>query len=282
MIETFLLEQLVCFAECGSLSAAARKLHITQPALSRSMKKLEEAFGVELFIRTHSQITLNETGKVAVEQARKVLAAQQEMKTRTLAFARRQHAIVFGACAALPADEVMPLLRDRADDTAITSELADDDTLINRLRKQLYHFILTHHDPDAADLFAQPFLHEQLYVTVPDTHPLASRTDITFKDLRGMSILAHGGSGFWLETCQRHIPEAKLIPQDKETLNELVDASTLPAFSSDCVLRRMHSAYGRKPIPICDEAAHVLYYLVCRKAEKNKYAALIQTARQLA
>ena len=64
--------------------------------------------------------------KVAVEQARKVLAAQQEMMTRTLAFARRQHAIVFGACAALPADEVMPLLRDRAGDTAITSELADE------------------------------------------------------------------------------------------------------------------------------------------------------------
>ena len=46
MIEIFLLEQLVAFSACGTLSRAAEELHITQPALSRSMKKLETAFGV--------------------------------------------------------------------------------------------------------------------------------------------------------------------------------------------------------------------------------------------
>lgn len=54
MVETFLLEQLIAFAKYGTLSKAAEELHITQPALSRSMKKLENEFGVSLFDREKS------------------------------------------------------------------------------------------------------------------------------------------------------------------------------------------------------------------------------------
>ena len=46
MVEIFLLEQFVAFAQCGTLSRAAVQLHISQPALSRSMKKLEDLFGI--------------------------------------------------------------------------------------------------------------------------------------------------------------------------------------------------------------------------------------------
>ena len=46
MIEIYLLEQLVAFETYGTLSAAAEYLHISQPALSHSMQKLEELMGV--------------------------------------------------------------------------------------------------------------------------------------------------------------------------------------------------------------------------------------------
>lgn len=39
MIEIYLLEQLKAFHDCGTLSAASEQLHLSQPALSRSMKK---------------------------------------------------------------------------------------------------------------------------------------------------------------------------------------------------------------------------------------------------
>ena len=52
MIEIHLLEQLDAFAEYGTLSEAAEKLHTSQPALTRSMKKLESELGVTLFIRS--------------------------------------------------------------------------------------------------------------------------------------------------------------------------------------------------------------------------------------
>ena len=49
MIEMYLLEQLDALAKYGTLSAASEQLHITQPSMSRAMKKLEDLVGVELF-----------------------------------------------------------------------------------------------------------------------------------------------------------------------------------------------------------------------------------------
>lgn len=46
MMELYLLEQLIAFSRQGTLSGAAEELHISQPALSQSMKKLEESLGL--------------------------------------------------------------------------------------------------------------------------------------------------------------------------------------------------------------------------------------------
>ena len=51
MLELYQLVQLLAIAECGTISKAAEQLHLSQPALSRSMQKLEEELQVTLFDR---------------------------------------------------------------------------------------------------------------------------------------------------------------------------------------------------------------------------------------
>lgn len=68
MPEIYQLRQLAAFAEYGTLSEAAEKLYLSQPALSRNMRKLEEDIGVPLFIRSKNKLELNENGKLAAEQ----------------------------------------------------------------------------------------------------------------------------------------------------------------------------------------------------------------------
>lgn len=69
MIENYHLEQLLAIYEYGTLSAAAEHLNLTQPSLSRSMRKLENELGAQLFDRGKNRIVLNQLGLIAVEHA---------------------------------------------------------------------------------------------------------------------------------------------------------------------------------------------------------------------
>ena len=64
MFELYELRQLITFAETGTLSEAAEILHLSQPALSRNMKKLEEDLGLTLFERPKKKLSLNKNGEV--------------------------------------------------------------------------------------------------------------------------------------------------------------------------------------------------------------------------
>lgn len=73
------LRSLVAAIEEGSLSAAARRLRITQPAVSQQIAALEEGYGVDLVVRGRNGIRPTEAGQLAMEHATEVLARLARM-----------------------------------------------------------------------------------------------------------------------------------------------------------------------------------------------------------
>jgi len=67
------LRAFVAVAELGSFRAAAQAQHLSQPALSRRVDKLEQALGFRLFDRTTRKVELNAMGRVFLPRARHVL-----------------------------------------------------------------------------------------------------------------------------------------------------------------------------------------------------------------
>ena len=56
----------LCVAECGSISQSAEQLYISQPAVSMTIKKLEESLGTTLFLRKPRGVVLTENGRLRI------------------------------------------------------------------------------------------------------------------------------------------------------------------------------------------------------------------------
>lgn len=74
------LEKIIAIAEEGSMARAAQKLYITQPALSKSLSKVEAELGEVLFIRRPNGLALTYAGECFVQKAYQIMRLYGEME----------------------------------------------------------------------------------------------------------------------------------------------------------------------------------------------------------
>lgn len=91
------LEHVLAVAEAGSLTRASQRTGLTQQALSKSLARLEEHLGAQLFERTARGMALTRLGETVVEHAHEVVATAARLQAATTAeIARKQDKIVIG------------------------------------------------------------------------------------------------------------------------------------------------------------------------------------------
>jgi DNA-binding transcriptional LysR family regulator len=70
----------IVVAEAGSISRAARDLHLTQPAVTRRIQRLEQAIGARLIDRRKRPFALTDVGQAAIERCRRLVSTRDELK----------------------------------------------------------------------------------------------------------------------------------------------------------------------------------------------------------
>lgn len=277
MIEVYLLEQLISFAQNGTLSKAAKELHISQPALSKSMQKIEEEIGVPIFNRSNRHIELNDTGEVAVKYAKIAVKANQMITTQAKQYDESKHILSIGACASIVLDPALKIIEKYCPKLQLKTQVNDDQILINRLLNHQLDLIILHHKESEPSLVYKHYLNERLMLTVNHEDTLAKLTNLRFKDLAGMSILAHQTANFWIHICQNNILNVNLLIQEKiSSMKQLFEATHLPIFNSSLALKLHKNSEDQVTLPIMDSAALVNYYLVCRTEDYPQLKKTIQ------
>lgn len=76
------LRAFIAVVEAGGLSAAARKLHLSQPALSQTIRRLERDLAVPLLVRSSTGVTPTDAGRVLLDEARAVLLRADQLVNR--------------------------------------------------------------------------------------------------------------------------------------------------------------------------------------------------------
>lgn len=273
------LEQLAAFADTGTLSMAAEKLHISQPTITRTMQRLEEVFGVSLFVRGKNRITLNDTGIIAVEQARKLLSAADNALKTVRDFDKSLHTIAVSSCAPAPLWYVLPALSQAYPDMTLASSIKSVPAVRQDLDSESCQLAILPHNIQCGHYINIPFLKESLSVCVPSSHDLAGRSSVTFFELNGFNFLLGSELGFWDEMCRVQMPASRFLVQtDQFEFEELVRESSLPCFTTNLAEDNHILLTDRIKIPVTDPEANVTYYLTCR-SEYMAYADAIKQTK---
>lgn len=280
MVELNELRQFVAFAKTGTLSAAAEYLHLSQPALSRNMKKLEDDFGIPLFERTKNKLALNENGEYVLEQARNLLADADSLIAKAREFDRRNRTLSLGACSLGPVWMLTPIISN-VYDASLQTEQDNEDRLLQDLDNNVYQLVATHIEPQGEQYYYQAFGQEHLYFAFPPGHKFAQRESLTFAEMNGENMLLMPDIGFWAFVRDKTMPDSRFLTQsNRYNFNELLRASLLPSFTTNIVLKYFGPTPGnRVAVPISDPEATVTYYLVCKAERKRDFQALFRALK---
>ena len=97
---------------------------------------------------------------------------------------------------------------------------------------------------------------------------------VHFSEIDGQSFLVADNLGIWDNIVAKNLPKSKLFPQSMENLDEIINASTIPNFSTNVTLP-LRADVDRISIPILDEDASVNFYIVYKKENKQKLKLLL-------
>ncbi|MEU9250324.1 LysR family transcriptional regulator [Streptomyces sp. NPDC048270] len=192
------LELLDATAEAGSLTAAAERLYVSQPALSQRLTRLEARLGMRLFDRKGRRLVPNAAGRRMLVTARRILG-ELESASRDLRDIRdgRDRRVRFTAQCSTTLPWLPPVLRafrEREPDTEVRIEtVADDAPIPALLADQVDVALVTKPDLQMDRVSLTKLFDDEMMAVVPAGHPWASRAHLTARDFDGADLVLYDG-----------------------------------------------------------------------------------------
>lgn len=192
-------------AETGSLSAAARKLGLTQPTLSRQVAAIERRMGVTLFERVGKSMALTTTGMDLLEHARAMGAAAEALG---LAATGRSEAI--GGVVSVSATDMVaaylvpPLVRRlREQEPGIAIEVISSNALSDILRREA-DIAIRHVKPEGPDLIARLVREATAHFYASESWVRAHGHPRSAEDAADLSFVGSDRKGQYLSYLRQH------------------------------------------------------------------------------
>ena len=186
-IELRLLRYFTVVAEERHVGHAAARLFISQPALSQQIRALEEQVGVPLFVRHPRGMELTEAGEALLQEARQVLASSERLEAAMEELSRgHSEGLRLGLPPGLPPGllpDLLAALRDREPDARVEVRELTTPEQLTALGDGSLDLGLVREPVDDGGLSRRTLLSEPLGVSLPATHPLAERSELTLREL---------------------------------------------------------------------------------------------------
>jgi LysR family transcriptional activator of glutamate synthase operon len=185
-MEWYQIQNVLAVAKYGNFTKAAKQQSVSQPALSRSILKLEEELGVPLFVRGKKEINLTRYGDIFLNKAEKATALMQEAVEEINNIASPGKGQISIAFLPTLGPHVLPSLiaeyKRLYPDVTFQLFQGGGEVNVKKVQNGQADICLTAPPYERPDIHWTVLREEKLYITVPLDHPYADRSDISFKE----------------------------------------------------------------------------------------------------
>ncbi|MCW2844554.1 MAG: transcriptional regulator, LysR family [Nocardioides sp.] len=233
------LRYFLAVADARSFTQAARHLHVSQPALSQSVRRLERHLASDLFVRDRrnpaSGLRLTPSGQVLYEEATDILAAvaRAERRVRRTAHGVDKSSVAIGFASSTPRELVTTAMTlgaslPRVDALPVHVTWGDEHTFLRDGRVDLT-FLQYPRDAPLPEYTVQTLTRVSRVVIVRADHRLAELAEVTLRDLATEPVLDPGYANvpemhrdFWLgEPRPLEGPGPHVVPLEVRTVEEM-------------------------------------------------------------
>ncbi|WP_431245518.1 LysR family transcriptional regulator [Leifsonia xyli] len=266
----------------GHPALAAETLGVSQSTLTRSLARLEQEMGVELFDRRRGHLELNQYGEILLAHAVRAESELENARARIDALRDPSGGTVSLAYVSSFGGWLIPRViseyRSLFPDIRFVLRGGTADTVLDALRDGAADLAFLSPDPRDPEIEWKPLTAERLVLGVPDGHALAGRDAVSVADLEDYDLVAlRTGSGL------RHIADAYFAAHGvvMSPVIEVTELSTLRGLVRDGVgvalIPDTPAEPGIVAVPLRDEATRIIG--LARNRGRSQSAAAEQFAR---
>lgn len=284
-----LLRAFLVVAEEEHVGRAARRLFISQPALSQDIRRLEREVGADLFVRGSRGMTLTPAGRDFAGAVRRALNTVDLAVTMARRTAAGDRPLVSLAYTPSLGNHLLPLLLPELErdcpEVAIEEREVDTGEAAAGVEAGLYDLALAHCPDPSPRLTARPLGDEPLVVTIAADHPIARRGGpVALRELAGLDLLlwprevAPAYFDRILAVCGGGGLEAPVRPGPRRALTRSYVLAQEPAFA---LLPRGAAALqvpGVEFLPVRDLEATVSLVLLRRRDDARAEVGAVAAA----
>jgi DNA-binding transcriptional LysR family regulator len=205
------LRYFVEVARQRGFTRASETLHVTQPAISKSVRALEEELGTPLLLRERRQVKLTEAGRIVLERAQGVLDSLRVIEEEVVELAAlRRGRLRIGMPPIVGVAFFPPLLAEfHQAHPGITLELREEgshhlEALVLNRELDVGAIVLP---TDEKAFGTMPFVRDELRAVLHPTHPLARRRELALRELEATPFVLYRPEfalhGHIIEACRR-------------------------------------------------------------------------------
>ena len=209
------MEALIYLVEEGSFSRAAKKMLLTQPALTKNIQNVEDLLTVRLVNRSNTGISLTREGKIIYEYAKRLVKLRNEATEKIITLHENASGSIYIAASTIPATYILPwalsAFRKIHADIKVFIKTVDSEEAMNMVLDKEVELGCIGKKPQNKKLVAEPLWKDRLVLAVPKGHRWLKKKSIAATELREVPFIAREKGSATRDVLESYLKETKSI-----------------------------------------------------------------------